>query len=82
MSAAQAVRIGNGLIEDSDAQSALPYLEHARKQDPNSFEMLIGLARCYYELERDDEALTLYNETTAQNPAVWEAQYYSGPDPS
>src|SRR5215213_10794372 len=36
MSAAQAVRIGNGLIADSDAQSALPYLEHARKQDPNS----------------------------------------------
>src|SRR5215207_4489517 len=43
MSAAQAVRIGNGLIEDSDAQTALLYLEYARKQDPNSIEMLTGL---------------------------------------
>ena len=78
MSAAQAVRIGNGLIEDTDAQSALPYMEHARKQDPNSTETLTGLARCYYELRRDDEALTLYKEATAQSPAVWDAQYYLG----
>src|SRR5689334_2887023 len=78
MSAAQAVRIGNGLIEDSDAQSALPYLEDARKQDPNSTEMLTGLARCYYELRRDDEALKLYQTAIAQNPNVWEVQYYVG----
>ncbi|HEU4833104.1 MAG TPA: TonB family protein [Pyrinomonadaceae bacterium] len=78
MSAAQAVRIGNGLIEDSDPQGALPYLEHARKQDPNSFEMLIGLGRCYYELKRDDEALSFYREASARNAAVWEAQYYAG----
>ena len=78
MSAAQAVRIGNGLIDDSDAQTALQYLEHARKQDPNSLEMMIGLARCYYELGRDDEALKLYEEAIAQNPAVWEVQYYVG----
>ena len=78
MSAAQAVRIGNGLIEDSDAQTALLYLEHARKQDPNSIEMLTGLARCYYELRRDDEALKLYEEAIARNPAVWETQYYVG----
>ena len=78
MSAAQAVRIGNGLIEDADAQTALLYLEYARKQDPNSIEMLNGLARCYYELRRDEEALVLYGQTIAQNPAVWEAQYYVG----
>jgi superkiller protein 3 len=78
MSAAQAVRIGNGLIEDSDAQTALQYLEYARKQDPNSVEMLSGLARCYYELRRDDEALKLYEEASARNPAVWETQYYLG----
>src|SRR5262249_34185489 len=78
MSAAQAVRIGNGLIEDSDAQAALLYLEYARKQDPNLIEMLLGLARCYYELRRDDEALVLYKEAIARNPAVWEAQYYVG----
>src|ERR1044072_680360 len=78
MSAAQAVHIGNGLIEDSDAQSALPYLEKARKQDPNSVEMKISLARCYYELRRDDEALVLYQEAIAQNPASWDAQYYLG----
>ena len=56
MSAASAVRIGNGLIEDSDAQTALQYLEYARKQDPNSVDVLTGLARCYYELKRDDRA--------------------------
>lgn len=78
MSAAQAVRIGNGLIEDSDAQTALVYLEHARKLDPNSPEMLNGLARCYYELRRDDEALELFTRAVAQNAAVWEAQYYLG----
>ena len=78
MSAAQAVRIGNGLIEDSDAQTALQYLEYARKEDPNSAEMLTGLARCYYELRRDDEALKLYQDAIAQNPAVWETQYYVG----
>ena len=78
MSAAQAVRIGNGLIEDSDAQTALLYVEHARKQDPNSIDMLTGLARCYYELRRDDEALKLYQEAIAQNPAIWDAQYYLG----
>ena len=78
MSAAQAVRIGNGLIEDSDAQTALVYLEHARKQDPNSVDILMGLARCYYELRRDDEALKLYEEAIARNPAVWETQYYVG----
>jgi tetratricopeptide (TPR) repeat protein len=78
MSAAQAVRIGNGLIEDSDAQSALTYLEFARKQDPNSIDMLIGLARCYYELGRDDDSLKLYQQAVAQNPASWDAQYYLG----
>ena len=81
MSAAQAVRIGNGLIEDSDAQTALLYLEHARKQDPNSIEMLTGLARCYYELGRDDEALKLYQQAIAQNPAIWDA-ILCGPYPS
>jgi tetratricopeptide (TPR) repeat protein len=78
MSAAQAVRIGNGLVEDSDAQSALPYLEDARNQDPNSIDMWIGLARCYYELGRDDESLKLYQQAIAQNPANWDAQYYLG----
>ena len=78
MSAAQAVRIGNGLIEDADAQDALPYLEYARKQDADSIEMLTGLARCYYELRRDDEALKLYQGAIARNPALWDAQYYAG----
>jgi superkiller protein 3 len=78
MSSAQAVRIGVGLIEDADAQAALPYLENARKQDPNSVEMLVGLARCYYELGRVDEALKLYEPAIAQKPAIWEAQFYVG----
>ncbi|HKU74988.1 MAG TPA: tetratricopeptide repeat protein [Pyrinomonadaceae bacterium] len=78
MSAAQAGRIGIGLIEDSDAQAALLYLEYARKQDASSIEILIGLARCYYELRRDDESLVLFRLAIAQNPALWEAQYYEG----
>ena len=78
MSAAQAGRIGNGLIDDSDAQTALLYLEYAREQDASSIEILIGLARCYYELRRDEESLVLYKLAIAQNPALWEAQYYVG----
>src|SRR5690348_1144580 len=78
MSAAQAVRIGNGLIEDSDAQAALPYLEYARQQDANSVDVLTGLARCYYELRRDDEALKLYQDAIAQKSDIWDAQYYLG----
>jgi len=78
MSAAQAVRIGNGLVEDSDAQTALQYLEYAWKQDTNSVDVLTGLARCYYELRRDDEAFKLYQDAVAQNPAIWDAQYYLG----
>jgi tetratricopeptide (TPR) repeat protein len=78
MSAAQAGRIGNGLIEDSDPQTALLYLEYARQQDANSIEVLVGLARCYYELRRDDDALVLYRLAIARNPAIWEAQYYVG----
>jgi tetratricopeptide (TPR) repeat protein len=71
MSPAQAARIGNGLVEDADAQTALMYLEYAREKDASSIEILIGLARCYYELRRDDEALVLYRLAIAQNPAVW-----------
>jgi len=78
MSAAQAVRIGNGLIEDSDAPAALTYLEYARQQDANSIDVLTGLARCYYELRRDDEALKLYQDAIAQKPGLWDAQYYLG----
>lgn len=78
MSAAQAGKIGNGLVEDSDAQTARFYLEYAREKDPGSIEILTGLARCYYELRRDDEALVLYKLAIAQIPAVWEAQYYLG----
>jgi TonB family protein len=78
MTAAQAVRIGSGLIEDADAEAALMYLDEAKKQDPNSFDVLNALARCYYELKRDDEALALYKQAIAQNPNVWEVQYYVG----
>jgi TonB family protein len=78
MSAAQAARIGNGLIEDSDFQTALLYFEDARKQDPNSIDVLTGLARCYYELGREDESLKLYQDVVAQNPSEWQTQYYLG----
>jgi tetratricopeptide (TPR) repeat protein len=78
MSAAQEVRIGNGLIEDSDFQLALKYFEDARKQDPNSIEVMSGLARCYYELGRDDESFALYKDAIARDPSSWPAQYYLG----
>jgi tetratricopeptide (TPR) repeat protein len=74
----RAVRIANGLIEDSDFQLARAYLEEAKKQDPNSIDVLTGLARCYYELGRDDEALALYQAAVAQNPSVWQTQFYLG----
>src|SRR5215212_827560 len=74
----QAVLIGSGLIEDSDFQLSRLYFEEARKQEPNSIDVLTGLARCYYELGRDDDALALYQATIAQNPSVWQTQFYLG----
>jgi TonB family protein len=78
MTAAQEVRIGNGLIDDADFQTALVYFEDAKKQDANSVDVLIGLARVYYELKREDEALALYKDALAQNPALWPAHFYTG----
>ena len=78
MTSAQEVRIGNGLIEDSDFQLARVYFEEAKKQEPDSIDVLTGLARCYYELGRDDEALALYQAAIAQNPSVWQTQFYLG----
>lgn len=74
----RAVRIAKGLIEDSDFQLARVYLEEARKQQPDSIDVLTGLARCYYELGRDDDALALYQTAIAQNPSVWQTQFYVG----
>jgi TonB family protein len=78
MSAAQAVRIGNGLIDDADFQMALSYFEHASKTDPRSPDVLLGLAHCYYGLKRDDEALALYKDVIAQNPSLWKVQFNVG----
>ena len=78
MSAAQAVRIGNGLIDDADFQMALSYFEHASKTEPRSLDVLIGLAHCYYGLKRDDEALALYKDVIAQNPSLWKVQFNVG----
>src|SRR4051812_5099882 len=60
MSAAQAVKIGNGLIQDKDFYQALFYFQEAQKLQPTLGDAVIGLATCYYELQRDDEALSTY----------------------
>ena len=78
MTAAQAISIGNGLIEDADFQMALPYFEHANKKEPGSRNVSIGLAHCYYGLKRDDESLTLYKQVIADNPGLWQAQFNVG----
>jgi TonB family protein len=78
MSAAQAVRIGNGLLGDSAFQMALSYFQAAQKEQPDSLEVITGLAHSYYELKRDDEALSLYKQVVAQNAGLWEVQYNLG----
>jgi TonB family protein len=75
---AQAARIGNGLIQDAEFQMALVYFEDAKNREPHSLDVLTGLARCYYELGRDSDALTLYTEAIALNPSLWESQFYLG----
>ena len=78
MPAARAVRIGYGLLADSAVQMALVYFQAAQKEQPDGLEVKIGLAHCYYELKRDDEALALYTEVIAQNAGLWDVQYKLG----
>lgn len=78
MSAAQAVRIGYGLLGDSAFQMALSYFQAAEKEQPDSLEVMTGVAHCYYGLKRDDEALALYEKVVAQKADVWEVQYHLG----
>jgi tetratricopeptide (TPR) repeat protein len=78
MSGDKAMRIGYGLLADSAVHMALAYFEAAQKEMPGSLEVKTGLAHCYYELKRDDEALALYKEIVAQNAGLWEVQYNLG----
>jgi tetratricopeptide (TPR) repeat protein len=78
MSAAQAVIIGNGLIQDRDFHSALTYFQEAQKHQPTPAEALIGLAECYYELQRDDQALAIYQSLTEPQANVWKVQFNLG----
>lgn len=78
MSADQAVKIGNGLIEDGEFQLALPYFQAAQKQQQNSVAVMNGFAHCYYGLKRDDESLAIYKELAAQNAGFWQAQFNVG----
>lgn len=78
MNVAQAVKIGEGLIKDRDFHSALIYFQEAQKQQPASVEALIGLAECYYELQRDDQALGIYRSLTEQQANVWKVQFNLG----
>ncbi|HEU4872461.1 MAG TPA: tetratricopeptide repeat protein [Pyrinomonadaceae bacterium] len=78
MSGDRAVRIGYGLLADSAIHMALAYFEVAQKEMPGSVEVKTGVAHCYYELKRDDEALALYKEVIAQNAGLWEVQYNLG----
>jgi TonB family protein len=83
MSVEQMVRIGDGLIEDSEFPIALAYFQQAKKQEqekqlPPSLDVLNGLADCYYGLKRDEESLSLYKEVLAKNPALWQAQFNVG----
>ena len=79
----QAVRIGNGLIDDGEFQLALPYFQEAQKQElqkPQQLSLAVrnGFAHCYYGLKRDDEAMQIYNEVAAQNTSFWPAQFNVG----
>ncbi len=83
MSSDQAVRIGNGLIEDAEFEMALRYFQEAQKQEtekqqPPSLEVLNGLAHCYYGLKRDEESLEIYKQVLTKNPDLWQAQFNVG----
>lgn len=78
MSATQAAKIGYGLLGDSAFQLALSYFQAAEKEQPDSLEVITGLAHCYYELKRDDEALALYRKVVAQKADLWDVQYNLG----
>jgi tetratricopeptide (TPR) repeat protein len=78
MSGDRAMRIGYGLLADSAVHMALAYFQAAQKELPDSLEVKTGVAHCYYELKRDDEALALYKEVVAQKADIWQVQYNLG----
>lgn len=78
MSGERAMRIGYGLLADSAVHLALAYFEAAQKELPGSLEVKTGMAHCYYELKRDDEAMALYKEVIAQKADLWQVQYNLG----
>ena len=78
LTVAQAVKIGEGLIADKDFYTALIYFQDAQKQQPTAVDALIGLAECYYELQRDDQALAIYQSLTEAQANVWKVQFNLG----
>jgi tetratricopeptide (TPR) repeat protein len=78
MTPAQAVKIGDGLILDGEFHAALVYFQAAQKSQPPLADALIGLAECYYEIQRDDEALATYQSLSEQQANIWEVQFNLG----
>jgi len=78
MSAAQALKIGNGLFLDEEFEEALPYFEESHRSDANSIEALAGLGDCYYELQRDNEAIAIYKEVIGRSSQIWRTHFNLG----
>lgn len=78
MSADQALRLGEALMSDADYEAALPYFQKVHNEQAHSFAALIGLAKCYYQLHRDDEGIERYKEVLIQDPTLWDAHFSLG----
>lgn len=77
MSGEQALSLGKGLMGDEDFPNALPYLQEAVKQLPNSVDALKQLADCNYELQHDDEAMAEYTDVMRLNPQLGQASQFN-----
>ncbi len=65
-------------LEINKPAAALPYLERARKQEPNSLEVLSTLGLALTAVGRSDEAMVQFHNATRLKPQFPEDYYHLG----
>jgi tetratricopeptide (TPR) repeat protein len=62
------LRLASLLLADNHPKAALPHLERLREHEPDRPEILVGLARCWFQMGRLDEARQLFDQVYAAHP--------------
>lgn len=72
--ARQKLRLGDQLLAEGDARTALFAYQEAVNQDPHSAEARLKLGRVYLLLDHPDEALEQFGVAVALDPGIVEAR--------